>query len=254
MPRWKDSAGHERPLVPTSLYGDQPSETRHVFYLDTGPLFLVYAGLMDARDVLMEATRAWFREGPPTRQSRPEPQLALIPCLQHEMSSWEPCYSWNVFHSHALPDRCRMLEGMYSLMAGSVSRKTFTSCETRGGITGTVFSASLATYLARLAMVDDQIADGELHLLRIMPLAWLRPDRETCFENMPTEFGPVAIRAGLSADRGVLKVSFESKFRLAPQRVVLHVPPYPGLRAVEWNGRQLPWNGRDEAIEISPAR
>jgi hypothetical protein len=250
MPRWSDAAGREHRLVPTSLYGDHPSETRHVFYLDTGPLFLVYAGLLDAQDELMEATRAWFREGPQVRQSRGEPELALIPCLQHEMSSWEPCYSWNVFHSHALCDRNHMLGGMYSLLAGSVSRRTFISCETRGGITGTVFSAPLGIWLVRLAMVDDQIAEDELHLLRVMPLAWLQTGRETRFENVPTEFGPVTVRAGLGADGATLKIAFTSKFRLTPRRVVLHIPPCAGLKNVELNGTVLPWNDHDRSVVI----
>ncbi|MBN1346759.1 MAG: hypothetical protein JXQ73_28975 [Phycisphaerae bacterium] len=254
MPRWKDAGGRERPLVPTSLYGDQPSETRHVFYLDTGPLFLVFSGLVDAEDELMEATRAWFRQGPQTQRPREEPQYSLVPFLRHEMSSWEPCYSWNVFHSHALPDRRRMLEGMYSLLAGSVSRRTFISCETRGGITGNVFSAPLGVYLARLAMVDDQIAEDELHLLRVMPLAWLRADRQTRFENIPTEFGPVTVRARLGADRATLAVSFASTFRIEPRRVVLHVPPYPGLAKIEWNGAALPWNGRDRSVVVPITR
>ncbi len=254
MPRWKDAGGRERPLVPTSLYGDQPSETRHVFYLDTGPLFLVYGELMDAGDELMEATRAWFREGPQVSQARAEPQYGLIPYLQHEMSSWEPCYSWNVFHSHAMGDRHHMLEGMYSLLAGSVSRRTFVSCETRGGITGLVIPAGLGAYLARLAMVDDQIAEDELHLLRVMPLAWLRGDRQTRFENIPTEFGPVTICAGLGADRTTLKVSFLPKFRLQPRRVVLYVPPHPGLTKIELNGAALAWNGQDASVTVPMSR
>ncbi len=254
MPRWKDAGGREFPMVPTSLHGDQPGETRHVFYLDTGPLFLVYSGLVDASDELMEATRAWFRTGPQVQQARAEPQYGLMPYLQHEMSSWEPCYSWNVFHSHAMADRNRMLEGMYSLLTGSVSRRTFVSCETRGGITGLVIPAGLGAFLARLAVVDDQIADDELHLLRVMPLTWLRADRQTRFENIPTEFGPVTIRAGLATNPTALTVSFSSKFRFEPKRRVLHVPPCPGLKEIRWNDTVLPWDGRAPSVVVSTAQ
>ena len=39
----------------------------------------------------------------------------------------EPCYSWNVFHAHRLGDRAKYLEGMYSVLAGGVSKQTFIS-------------------------------------------------------------------------------------------------------------------------------
>jgi len=128
---------------------------------------------------------------------------------------------------------------MYSLFVGSVSRKTFISCETRGGITGTLFAAPLPIYLARLAMVDDQIKEGELHLLRLVPRAWLQAKQETKFENLPTEFGPVSLKVRLSRDGKTLTVTFKPEFRQAPARIVLHVPPVPDVRQVIVNGKKL---------------
>ena len=55
---------------------------------------------------------------------------------------------------------------MYSLFAGASSRQTYTVCETRGGITG-VTPCLPGVWLARLAVIDDQIRDDELHLLRL---------------------------------------------------------------------------------------
>ena len=238
MPVWKDAQGKSHVIVPTALSGDQREETRHPFYLDGGPLVLVFTGLIDASDPLMRGTALWFREGPPRRFARPDGCAfeGQVPYLEHEMSSCEPCYSWNVFHSWQLGDREKFLEGMYSLFAGGLSRKTFISCETRGGITGNVFAAPLAIYLARLAVIDDELVDGELHLLRMMPLAWLKSDQLAFFENMPTEFGPVTLTAKLSPDGKTLAVAFKPKFRQPPCRVVLHVPPVSGLRAVTVNG------------------
>ena len=128
---------------------------------------------MDAGDDLMRSALLWFREGPPTRFYRPESDWAQLPSLRHEMATSEPCYSWNLFHSWQLGDRLRFLEGMYSLFAGAYSRQTYTVCETRGGITGCTHWLP-SVLLARLAVIDDQIAEGELHLLRLMPLAWLK--------------------------------------------------------------------------------
>ena len=137
------------------------------------------------------------------------------PIVHHEMSSCEPCYSWVFFHSWQQGDRAKFLEGMYSLFAGASSQQTHTVCETRGGITGlTPFLPDV--WLARLAVIDDQIREDELHLLRLVPLAWLRTDKEARFENMPTEFGVVSLIAGLSSDGRELRVSFTPTFEFVP--------------------------------------
>ena len=72
---------------------------------------------MEARDPLMQDACAWFREGPQHKLYRPDASCWQVPVLIHEMSSCEPCYSWNIFHSWQLGDRERFLEGMYSLFA-----------------------------------------------------------------------------------------------------------------------------------------
>ena len=242
-PQWTDSAGGKHHYIPAFL--SAPPEDKkgrafyeHPFYLDTGPLFLVYAGLMDADDPLMKEALNFFRNGPHKFDLNGD--YDQPPVLAHEMSSCEPCYSWNVFHSHQLGDRRRYLEGMYSLLAGGMSRQTYISSETRGGISGTVFTAPLAIWLARLAVVDDQLEPEELHLLRMMPRAWLRSDRATRFENMPTQFGPVSLRFQLIDNARTLEVAFVPRFRHGPRRVLLHVPPLKTLRQVIVNGAKHP--------------
>jgi hypothetical protein len=239
MRSWRDARGRNHMLVPTALTGDARNETRHAFYLDTGPLFPVFAGLINANDPLMDGVRLWFREGPPHRFYRRDSNCWQVPALDHEMSSCEPCYSWNVFHSWQLGDRQKFLEGMYSLFAGSVSRKTGISCETRGGITGTVFSAPLAIYMARLAVIDDEIKENELHLLRLTPLAWLKPGDQGVYKAVPTVYGPVTLLTRISRDGGALDVKYEPAFRHTPGKAVLHVPPIPGLKTVRVNGKRM---------------
>jgi hypothetical protein len=251
MPEWTDSKGGKHRLVPASLSGETGAETRHAFYLDTGPLFLVFSGLMDAEDELMRSTRLWFREGPPTKVYRYDSNCWQLPSLHHEMSSCEPCYSWNLFHSYQAGDREKFLEGIYSISAGAVSRQTFTVCETRGGITG-LTPCLPPFYLARLSVIDDQIEPGALHLLRLAPLAWLRTERECRFGNVPTEFGPVSVATRLSGNRRELQVSYSAKFRTAPKRVVLHVPPVEGLRTVTLNKKQRWPAARGGRIVLQP--
>ena len=249
MPRWTDARGRKRVLVPTALAGDERQETRNAFYLDTGPLFLVFAGLMPASDPLMDDVRRWFREGPQQKFYRRDSNCWQVPVLDHEMSSCEPCYSWNLFHTLQQGDREKFMEGLYSVFAGSISRKTRVSCETRGGVTGNAFSAPLAIYLSRLAVIDDELVENELHLLRLMPLAWLKPGAASAFEKMPTEFGPVTLLTKVSADGQTLAVTFKPAFRkgAAPARIRLHVPPIPGLKRLVVNGKR---HGIKSSIEL----
>jgi hypothetical protein len=235
MPTWTDPDGVEQHLTPASLTDYGTFEGRHGFYLDTGPLFLVFAGLLPADDPLMRATTRWFREGPPARLYRHDGNCWQMACLDHEMSSCEPCYSWNIFHAWQLGDRQRFLEGMYSTLAGSVSRKTYTVCETRGGITG-LTPVLLPVWLMRLAVVDDQLEEDTLHLLRLVPQAWLCRERETVFAAMPTEYGPVDLRFR-RRDDVTLDVIFTPRYRHAPARVVFHRPP--GITRLLVNGEVL---------------
>ena len=211
------------------------------FYLDGGPLILVWAGLLDAGDPLMTDLTAYFREGPNWELRKPVHHSCDRPVLVHEISSCEPCYSFNIFHDWALGDRQLYLEGMYSMFAGAISRNTFISCEHRHGVQGNIFAFPLAFILARLAVIDDQIEPGSLHLLRLCPLAWLSPDKPSRFLSMPTEFGPVDLTAQLSGDRKTLEISFKASsdsFRDAPESITVHVPPVPGLKTVRVNGKK----------------
>jgi hypothetical protein len=157
--------------------------------------------------------------------------------LKHEIASCEPCYSWNIVNSWKTGDRAHFLEGMYSLFAGAISPQTYINCEHRNAMYGNVFVAPLMTWSLRQSVIDDQFADGELHLLRLCPLAWISEKEETVFENIPTEFGPVNLRFKKSADGKTLNVSFKGEWRGKPKKIILHAPPIPGLRKIVVNGK-----------------
>lgn len=230
MPEWTDTDGNKHRLVPTALPAG--GDLKFPFYLDTGPLFLVYGELMNADDALMRSSLHYFRNGP-NRSSYDLAGAWHQPVsLQHEISSCEPCYSWNVFHAWQAADRAKYLEGMYSLLTGAMSRRTSIGCEHRGGVSGTLFSVPLPIELVRLSVIDDQIEPGNLHLLRLVPLGWLKADRPTVFARIPTEFGPVTLRFQLQEQGRRLHVDFAPEFRHAPQRISLHVPPLDGLTEI----------------------
>ena len=261
-PRWVDDGGNVRYRPPQELYTADASRFQtqgrpvghtfmtDAFYLDTGPMCLVWGGLMEPDDPIMQDVTAFFREGPNWELRKPFPWSCDRPVLEHEMSSCEPCYSYNCFHSWKAGDRDRFLEAMYSVLVGGISQNTFISCEHRHGMQAMQSAFALGFYLARLSVIDEQIVPGDLHLLRFCPLAWLRSDRPARFLRMPTEFGPVDLTAQLSKDGKTLEVSLKGDWRERPGEVVLHVPPVPGLRKVSVNGRRYP--ASRETIELKP--
>lgn len=250
-PTWTDDKGKVRHMIPFSLSKEQDWQWRFLFYLDTGAMFQVFAGMLDADDPLMRDSVAWHREGPPSKMYRPYGDLSHVPSLRYEMSSWECCYSWNVYHTWQLGDREHFLQALYSQFAGAMSQQTYTVCESRGGLTSNVFWIP-GMELARLAVIDDKIEQGELHLLRLCPLAWLGGKGST-FENMPTRFGPVDLRVKLSSAGDQLQVRYSLRSHsslLSPPSSVLHIPPVPGLKSIALNGKPLKWDGRSKSVEI----
>ncbi len=245
---WTDNDGNVHPFVPSSLYGSIEESARHGFYLDTGPLILVFAGLMEADDPIMQSALKWFRDGPVQHFARFGWSYNQVPFLRHEMSSCIPGYSWNNFINHQLGDRYHFLEGMYSQYAGGISRQTKTICESRNGITGRITHADMPFYMTRLAVIDDLIAEDELHLLRICPLVWISKEQETTFENMPTAFGTVTLCWRLSENGKTLRVHYASKFHQSPKKIVLHIPMVNGMESVSVNGKEYPLNSKMELL------
>ncbi len=237
-PKWKDGNGNEYPVPVTTLSKTPPP--KHVyddaFALDTGPLVLVWAGLFEATDPLMTAATKFFREGPNWDLKGPRFNAVSRPVLEREMSTCEPCYSWNVVHSRDLSDRNKYLEGMYSLFVGSLSQNTFTSCEHRTGMQGTLFSTPLAFWMARMALIDDEVKTNELHLLRFCPLAWMSSDKETRLQQMPTIYGPVDLVFKMDKTGQTLDITFKGNWRQKPGKVVMHIPPMSKLKFITING------------------
>jgi len=239
-PRWTDSQGRERYKPSTYLSNDSRilSIATEAFYLDTGPMVLVWGELMEPDDPIMVDMVDYFREGPNWKLTNGIYAFALDrPLLVYEMSTCEPAYSWNVFHSWRLGDRQKFLTGMYSVMVGSISQNTYISSEHRHAIHGSLFTLPLAFYLAKLSVIDDQISYGDLHLMRLCPHAWITSKEETRFEKMPTEFGPVNLKFRRSADGKTLNVSFSAEWREKPRKIILHVPQMPGLETIVVNGK-----------------
>ncbi len=237
MPTWRDRRGRTRRVIPSTLVGGG-NDIKNPFSLDAGALVLVFSGLLRANDPIMKDCLAWFRDGPHVSSFRPESGCWQMPVLVHEMSSCEPCYSWNLFHTLQSGDKPRFLEGLYSLYAGGLSRQTWISCETRGGVTGNVFAVPLATYLTRLCLLDDTWKDDELHVLRMVPPEWLKLPGLSLVR-MPTEYGPVTLASVISKNGAKLDIRYRAEFFAAPRKVVLHLPRIDGVRETRLNGKPV---------------
>ncbi|PZF80191.1 hypothetical protein [Jiangella anatolica] len=251
-PTWTGPDGAEHPILPTKFAGPA-SPWPFLEAFDTGALTAVWAGLLPADDPLMRSYVDYFRVGPNTRVFDPHHHTALDRVvLDHEQSSGEPCYSWNLFHSWQLGDRDRFLEGMYGLLSGAVSPDTFISGEHRNAMYGTLFVQPLITWAARQAVVDDTLVDDEIQLLRLCPLAWISAEHETTFERMPTLHGPVTLRLRLSADGQSLSVSYDGDWvDRGPGRTLLHPPALPGLKWVLVNRQRY---AAGDVIVLKPGR
>jgi len=156
--------------------------------------------------------------------------------LDHEVSSCEPCYSWVQYHTLELGDRHRFTMGLYGLLAGGASQRTFVSSETWEAIFGASFTT--AAFVDPMIQSTLEERGDELHVLRMTPLAFLGSGGFS-WKEAPTIFGPTSIGARLDQDRTRLDIEFTPPVRNPPKAIYLHVPPVPGLRLVTLNGKAL---------------
>jgi hypothetical protein len=233
-PKWRHPDGHDYPIYPANFYGPA-GMFGEAMRLDTGAMVMVWAGLLPASDPRMITFCDYFRVGPNARLwnggSRKNPLDA--PVLEHEISSFEPIYSWNIFHSWQLGDRARFLEGIYSLAAGGVSPQTYIPFEHRGGMSASLGTNATFFALMRLAVVDDALSETDLNLLRLCPMAWVSTEQDTVFDKMPTVYGPVSLTFGRTGATQ-LTVTWTASWRSKPQRLLVHAPP--GFTALVVNG------------------
>ena len=104
-------------------------------------------------------------------------------------------------------------------------------------------------YAMKLSVIDDALNPEELHLLRLVPKAWVASEHLTRFENIATEFGPVDLKFQLADDGKSLEVNFSGDWRHRPHRIVVHAPQELGVSKVVVNGKE---HAAGDVIELSP--
>lgn len=237
--RWIDPSGKAVPFVPYDLRQTGPSEGKiDLFYVDTGPLFLGVSGLLPAGGEVMTWTLKWFTEGPYADSYDPQWSDWWDPAsLPYEMSSGEPCYSWNIPLRFLRGEREKFLEGFYSLSAGSVSRRFLGSVEHRDGIQGMpAGNAVINTHLRNMLVFENP--DGRtLELLRNAPGSWLEEEKEVVVEEAPTYFGPISYRVKTSAEEVAITVDPPSRQTPDLLRIYVHEPQERPIRELRVNGQ-----------------
>ena len=238
--RWTDPSGAQIPFVPWEL-SQSNADNLHQFYLDTGPMFLGVAGLVDPGDETMTWAMKWLTEGPDSNRAYPDwSDYSERPSLPFEMSSVEPCYSWNVYLRFLRNEREKFLEGFYSLAAGAVSRKFLGGVETRDGIQALpVMNAVINNHLRNMLIFEDEGGRG-IHLLRNTPSAWLVAGKQIRVERAETYFGRMSYKIStLSAQRIEAEIQSPSRERADWIRLYLRHPGGKPIRSASVNGLPL---------------
>ncbi|MEU8202026.1 hypothetical protein [Streptosporangium sp. NPDC049046] len=236
--KWTDAEGKQWPVFRPQFAGEGVWDAFTM--LDTGALMSVWAGLMPASDPMMKSFVEFFRVGPNTKLFDPVHHNALDRAiLDHEQSSAEPCYSWNMFHTWQLGERAPFIEGLYGLLTGGLSQDTYISSEHRNAIYGNLFSYPIITWCLLHSVIDDSLVPDQLQLLRLCPLEWLSAEKQTRFEKVPTKFGPVTLRFKLEGkNKDTLKVEYSGDWHHKPKNVVVETPPLPDLKWITVNGKK----------------
>lgn len=240
--KWKDVDGCLHPLISAVLSGGTGTEVCHAFYLDTGPLVLVFGELFDADEQEMISAMKWFRKRLKRRIYRRFSSEWQPFVLDHEISSCEPCFSWNIFHSLQIEDREKFTTGLYSLFAAGASRQNFVSCETINGVSGNCFSHILAFILTRLCVIQEN--EKDLHLLKMVLLAFLA-DGGFRWKNVATYFGDISISAKFQDKR--LFIDYKSPDRISPQNTFFYIPP-ANVKEIHINSKKMKYSGKKFSI------
>lgn len=232
-PVWTAGDGTVYPFIPTEVSGKLWNRHRHAFYLDTGPMFLAFAGIIDIENEIYDAVLKWFREGPQVKYWRFDGCCWQIPVLHHEMSSCEPCYSWNMEINFQRGDREHFIEGLFALLAGSRNTDLFSDIETRNGMFATNFSTPVTFRHFRNALVFEN--RNTLELLKILPAAFLEPGSYIRLDRLPTYFGQMSIHIDCD-NSGSIRIYISVPDRTMPEKVRLHIPPPLFSRDITING------------------
>jgi hypothetical protein len=246
------------PFVPLSPYrNDTPTFEilDRDWYSICSPIYMVEAGLFDAKDDRAAWTHAWLEK---------LVTITGLPALGK--GQIDPHYVYNTALSHLLRGETdKFVWTFYSLLAYGQSRDTYATIEGMNILTGSngpawdanrqphMHSNGRVLDMLRIAMV---LEDGPtLHLLAGTPPGWLADGRTIEIKRAPTLFGPLNLKAASHLAAGTIHVLIDPP-QPKTASVVLHIhsPANVGpIRSVTVNNQ--PWTDfTAETIRLGPLK
>lgn len=242
------------PFLPPSPYRVGPPSFdfyNEYWYTISGPLYMVEAGLLDAKDERVSGTCYWIEK------------CGLYSGLPaFTAGAIDPYYVYNQSLTQLLRgEQSKFAWTLYSLTSYAMSQGTYATIEGQNIVTGfnsDVWCASRQPHMHSNSRFLDMVRiallleDGEtLHLLAGAPREWLADGQTIEVKRAPSYFGEVNFTAHSQAAQGKISIDIEPPQWQAP-KVVLHVRPptrYGKIQSVQVNGKD--WNEfSEESVDI----
>ena len=242
------------PFVPPTPYRLGPPSTDFFnanWYSICSPIYMVEAGLLDAKDEKAGDTEYWLEK------------YGLFSGLPAFMAnSIDPYYVYNQSLSQLLRgEHAKFVWTLYSLSAYAMAQGTYATIEGQNIVTGfnsDVWSVSRQPHMHSNSRLIDLVRiallleEGQtLHLMAGTPRGWLADGQSIEVKRAPSYFGEVNFTARSHLADGTIVVSIEPP-KWQPPNVILHVRPpskYGKIKAVKVNGQQ--WKDHDaDAVRL----
>jgi hypothetical protein len=217
---------------PTHAFSDE------YWYAISSPIYMVEAGLLDARDERIGGTAYWLEK---------DGMATGLPLLG--VGSIDPYYVYNQSLTQLLRgEPAKFAWTLYSLSAYGMAQGVYATIEGHNLLTGFnsetweanrqphMHSNSRYIDLVRIALV---LEDGDtLHLMAGAPRGWLADGEKIEVRRAASYFGPVNFTAQSRVASGEIAVDVEPTSWKAP-KLVIHVRPptkYGKIKSVKLNG------------------
>ena len=242
------------PFLPPTPYRAGPPT--HSFFDDNwyaicSPIYMVEAGLLDARDERIGGTAFWLEK---------HGMGSGLPLLG--VGAIDPYYVYNQSLMQLLRgEPAKFVWTLYSLSAYGMAQGTYATIEGHNLLTGFnsetweanrqphMHSNSRYIDMVRIALLLEQ--GKTLHLMAGTPRGWLADGEKIEVKHAPSYFGEVNFTARSQVASGQITVQIEPTPWQTP-KVVLHVRPptrYGKIKAVKLNGEE--WKDFDgESVRL----
>lgn len=227
------------PYVPTEIHQTKPPEFNpddfwpYINYVDTGPLYLADANILDSDSEIINWILRFEKEYPVTELkneisvdenwcfSIKEPGTVPAYLLRHGISVIEPFYTPQSTVYFNRDETENYLEIFYNQLAAAISHRTLTPIENRFGVWNLPWAD--AEYLKMLRRMLVQEKGNELQLLNAIPRLWLADNKSTQVQNLPTYFGQISFTVHSKISSGKIRLTLNPPLRNPPELIAIRL-------------------------------